>query len=122
VFNPDGKNMIPHEEEIIDYLILNGGLEAAGIDSQTGELLYAFTPKIKEIMPELYQDHISSVNTEVMGLWEKGYINIDLFQKNPVITLSEKALNKQDVDKLSAKDQWSLHEIKRLLISPKEEL
>jgi hypothetical protein len=122
VFNPDGKNMIPHEEKIIDYLILNGGLEAAGIDSQTGELLYAFTPKIKEIMPELYENHISSVNTEVMGLWEKGYINIDLFQKNPVITLSEKALNKEDIDKLSAKDQWSLHEIKRLLISPKKEL
>jgi hypothetical protein len=122
MFNPDGKNMNPHEEEIMDYLILNGGLEAAGIDSQTGELLYAFTPKIKEIMPDLYEDHISSVNTEVMGLWEKGYININFFEKDPIITLSEKALNKEEVDKLSPKDQWSLHEIKRILISPKEEL
>jgi hypothetical protein len=114
--------MNSHENEMIEKLILDGGIEAAGVDSQTGELLYAFTPKIKELMPELYEDHISSVNTEVMGLWEKGYINIDLFQKDPVITLSEKAFNKKEVEKLSAKDQWSLHEIKRLLISPKEEL
>jgi hypothetical protein len=109
------------DEELIESLILQGGIQAAGIDSQTGELLYAFTPKIKEIMPELYEDHISSVNTEVMGLWEKGYINIDLFQKDPVITLSKKALNVDEVKKLSAKDQWSLHEIKRILISPREE-
>jgi hypothetical protein len=57
-----------------------------------------------------------------MVLCEKGYINIDLFEKDPIITLSEKALNKEEINKLSAKDQWSLHEIKRLLISPKEEL
>jgi hypothetical protein len=110
------------DEELIEDLILKGGIQAAGVDSQTGELLYAFTPKIKELMPELYENHISSVNTEVMGLWEKGYINIDLFEKDPIITLSEKALNKEEINKLSAKDQWSLHEIKRLLISPKEEL
>jgi hypothetical protein len=111
-----------NDDELIEDLILKGGVQAAGIDSQTGELLYAFTPKIKELMPELYEDHISSVNTEIMGLWEKGYINIDLFQKDPIITLSEKALNKEEVDKLSKKDQWSLHEIRRILISPREEL
>ena len=110
------------DSEMINKLILDGGLEVAAMDNDTGELLYSFTPKIKEIMPELYEDHISSVNTEVMGLWEKGYINIDLFQKDPVITLSEKALNKEEIEKLSPKDQWSLHEIKRILISPKEEL
>ena len=110
------------DEELIEDLILKGGIQPAGIDSQTGELLYAFTPKIKELMPELYEDHISSVNTEVMGLWEKGYINIDFFEKDPTITLSEKALNKEEVSKLSAKDQWSLHEIRRILISPREEL
>ena len=110
------------DDELIEDLILKGGVQAAGVDSQTGELLYAFTPKIKELMPELYEDHISSVNTEVMGLWEKGYINIDLFEKDPVITLSEKALDKEEVKKLSPRDQWSLHEIKRIIISPREEL
>jgi hypothetical protein len=122
MFNQERENMDPIEEEIMEYLILNNALEVVAVDSKTGELLYSFTPKIKEIMPELYEDHISSVNTDVMGLWEKGYININLFQKDPIITLSEKALNKEEVNKLSQKDQWSLHEIKRILISPKEEL
>jgi hypothetical protein len=122
IFNQERKKMDPIEEEMMDYLILNNALEVVAVDSETGELLYSFTPKIKEIMPELYEDHISSVNTDVMGLWEKGYININLFQKDPIITLSEKALDKEEVNKLSQKDQWSLHEIKRILISPKEEL
>ena len=51
IFNPDGKNMIPEEQDSIDYLILNGGIEVVGLDSDNGEFLYAFTPKIKELMP-----------------------------------------------------------------------
>ena len=47
IFNPDGKNMIPEDQDAIDYLILNKGLEVVGVDSKTGELLYSFTPKIK---------------------------------------------------------------------------
>ena len=114
--------MESEEEKIINELILDGGLEVAAMDEDTGELLYSFTPKIKELMPDLYEEHIENVNSEVMNLWEKGFINLDLFEKDPVITLSEKAFNKQELDKLSPKDQWSLHEIKRILISPREEL
>ena len=55
IFNPDGKNMIPEEQDAIDYLLLNGGLEVVGLDSDNGEFLYAFTPKIKDLMPELYK-------------------------------------------------------------------
>jgi hypothetical protein len=33
-----------NDDELIEDLILKGGVQAAGIDSQTGELLYAFTP------------------------------------------------------------------------------
>ena len=36
--------------EMINKLILDGGLEVAAVDSDSGELLYSFTPKIKEIM------------------------------------------------------------------------
>jgi hypothetical protein len=77
--------------------------------------LYVFTPKIKEIMPELYHEHINHVNNEIMGLWEKGFVNIDLMSENPIVTLTEKALDTVEVSKLDAKDQWSIEEIKRLL-------
>jgi hypothetical protein len=115
IFNPDGKNMIPEEQDAIDYLLLNGGLEVVGLDSDNGEFLYAFTPKIKELMPELYEEHIGDVNKNVLKLWEMGYLEIDFMQQDPVITLGAKAFNLQEVSKLSKDDQWHLNEIKRLL-------
>jgi hypothetical protein len=115
IFNPDGKNMIPEEQDAIDYLLLNGGLEVVGLDSDNGEFLYAFTPKIKELMPELYEEHIGDVNKNVLKLWEMGYLEIDFMQQDPVITLGVKAFDLGEVSKLSKDDQWHLNEIKRLL-------
>jgi len=115
IFNPDGKNMIPEEQDAIDYLLLNGGLEVVGLDSDNGEFLYAFTPKIKELMPELYKEHISDVNKNVLKLWEMGYLEIDFMQEDPLITIASKSLDLQEVSKLSKDDQWHLNEIKRLL-------
>jgi hypothetical protein len=103
------------DSEMINKLILDGGLEVAAMDNDTGEMLYSFTPKIKEIMPELYQDHMHNVNSEIMNLWEKGFIDLDLFQKDPIITLTLKALNKDEVSSLSKQERWSLFEIVRLL-------
>jgi hypothetical protein len=115
IFNPDGKNMIPEEQDSIDYLLLNGGLEVVGLDSDNGEFLYAFTPKIKDLMPELYKEHISDVNKNVLKLWEMGYLEIDFMQEDPVITVGAKAFDLGEVSKLSKDDQWHLNEIKRLL-------
>ena len=58
IFNPDGKNMSSDENEMIEKLILDGALEVAGVDSEDGSLLYSFTPKIQQVMPELYNDHL----------------------------------------------------------------
>ena len=107
--------MESEEEKIINELILDGGLEVAAMDEDTGELLYSFTPKIKELMPDLYQEHIENVNSEVMNLWEKGFINLDLFEKDPIITITPKALNKEEIQGLSKQERWSLFEIIRLL-------
>ena len=101
--------------EMINKLILDGGLEVASVDNDTGELLYSFTPKMKEIMPEIYQDHMHNVNSEIMNLWEKGFINMDLLQEDPLITLTLKALNKDEVKTLSKQERWSLFEVVRLL-------
>ena len=103
------------EQDIIDKLILDNALEVVGIDKSNGEFLYSFTPKIKEVMPELYADHINSVNADIMILWEKGYLNIDLLKEEPDVTLTEKAFIKEELSKLSDQELWSLEEIKRLL-------
>jgi hypothetical protein len=115
IFNPDGKNMIPEDQDAIDYLILNKALEVAGVDSKTGELLYAFTPKVKDIMPELYHEHLNHVNSEIMRMWEKGFVNVDFFAEEPVVTLTEKAFDQAEISKLSQDNQWALEEMKRLM-------
>ena len=115
MFNPEDKNMIPKDQEILDYLILNGGLEIVGVDSSNGSFLYYFTPKIKELMPDLYTEHINTINQEMLSLWEKGYINIDFLADDPIITLSKKSLIDSEVSKLTKDEQWSVMELKRLM-------
>lgn len=103
--------------EIIDHLILEGGIEVAGIDPESGEILYAFTPKVKDIMPELYHDHLNFVNDELMVLWEKGYVDIDFLKDDPLIYISDKSYDPEEVKKLSKQERWSLQELKRVVKS-----
>ena len=103
------------EDELIKNLILEGALEVAGLDAETGEFLYAVTPKMKEVMPDMYEDHITQVNRDILNLWEKGYVNIDFLSANPMVTISEKGLDKTEVSKLTKPEIWALEEVKRLL-------
>jgi hypothetical protein len=114
IFNPDGKIMSSEEDEIIENLILEGALEVVGIDSEDGSLLYSFTPKIKEVMPELYNDHMNSVNSEILSLWERGYVDIDFLSKDPLVTLTKKSFDKSEMSKLDKRDKWAIEELKRL--------
>jgi hypothetical protein len=106
-----------NEDQTIEELILKGGLEAAGVDQETGEILYSFTPKIQKLMPDLYKEHLNEVNAGIMDLWELGLVNIDLFSNDPQITLTEKALDKNIIEALSKSQRWNLLEIIRLLNS-----
>jgi hypothetical protein len=104
-----------NEDELIKNLILQGALEVAGVDSETSELLYTITPKMQEVMPDMYEDHLTQVNKDLLNLWEKGYVNIDFLLADPVVTISEKGLNKAEISKLTKHEIWALEEVKRLL-------
>jgi len=103
------------EDELIKNLILQGALEVAGVDSENGELLYTITPKMQETMPDMYEDHLTQVNKDILNLWEKGYVNINFLDNDPMVTISEKGLDKKEVAKLSKQEIWAFEEIKRLL-------
>ena len=114
IFNPDGKTMTSDENEMIEKLILEGALEVAGVDSEDGSLLYSFTSKIEQVMPELYHDHLNRVNAEILSLWERGYVDIDFLAKEPVVTITNKSFDNAEVSKLSKREKWSIEELKRL--------
>jgi hypothetical protein len=111
-------NFNSEEGEIIEQLLLDNALEVVGIDKTNGEFLYAFTPKIKDVMPELYEDHLNYVNSEIMVLWEKGYLNLDFLADDPSVSLTDKAFIDKELKKLNSQELWSLEEIKRLLKRP----
>jgi hypothetical protein len=114
MFNPDGKSMSSDENEMIEKLILEGAMEVAGVDAENGELLYTFTPKIEQIMPELYHDHLNRTNAEILSLWERKYVDIDFLAKDPVVRVSEKSFNEIEFSKLTKREKWSIEELKRL--------
>jgi hypothetical protein len=58
---------------------------------------------------------MNSVNSDILSLWERGYVNIDFLADNPKITITKKALDKNELSKLSVDDLWSINQIRRLL-------
>lgn len=105
-----------NEDSIIDDLILQGALEVAGIDSNTGEFLYSVTPKLKDIMPDLYKEHLDSVNRDIMALWERGFIDMDFYEDNPIINITPKASDDEEVKRLPKNLISAINEIKRHLM------
>jgi hypothetical protein len=115
IFNPEGKNMIPKEQSSLDYLLLHGGIEVVEINYRPGESLYSFTPKMKDLMPAIYEEHVRDVNSQILVLWEKDFLEINMMEDDPLISISAKALDLKEVLTLSQEEQWHLKEIKRLL-------
>lgn len=103
--------------KLVDELILAGGIEFAGIDAESGEMLYSLTPKIKDLMPDLYDEHLNLINSDLMSLWQKGFVDIDFFSDDPLINISDKYYDQDEVMKLSKEERWSLRELKRAIDS-----
>jgi hypothetical protein len=103
-------------EPSIEELILSGAVEVAGIDSVTGEFLYNFTDRLKDVLPELYSERLAFINEEVMDFLDRGFLAIEDSEdvKNPLIFLTELAFDEDAISELSKEKQQSLREIKRM--------
>lgn len=104
-----------NEDDQIERMILDGSLEVSGIDQETGEFLYTFTEKLAEQYPELYNEAQTYFSKEMMFLWENNFVSMDITDSNPLVSLTEKALDKEEVSKLSPEVQAMLKEVVRVL-------
>lgn len=99
----------------IEDLISSGALEVVGVD-ESGEILYNFTDKLKDIYPELQ----SAVNTlfskQMMQLWELDIISMDITEENPLVMLTEKAFDNEFISSLDKDLLNTLNEAKRTLL------
>lgn len=97
------------DPEMINGLILSGALEAAGVN-EDGSLTYKFTEKAKDLVPELYNVFMENFYSSLMTLWEKGFINMDITQKNPTVTvLVSKFTDSNAMDSLTDEERKSLY-------------
>lgn len=97
----------------IEYLILEGAAEVSGIDLETGEAVYTFTDKLEEINPKLHGVVKEYISGSVLSLWVKGYLEIDYFDDDPMVKLTEKAFDSESIALLDQKEQSILlHTIK----------
>lgn len=104
------------EDIDIENLILSGALEVGGVDIESGEILYNFTDKLKDVMPALYREHINFINSEVMYFWERGFLEFDDITKSePMIRVTEKCFDENSMATLPKDKQRSLIDIMRVL-------
>ena len=106
-------------DEIIDRLILNGGLEPVGIDAETGETLYRPTDILGMIDPDLSKEMSIYFSQTAMRLWEKGFINMDVTLKDPSVTLAEKSFHVELINSLPKEERAIIQEIIRVLSEKK---
>jgi hypothetical protein len=99
------------DEELIEYLVSIGALEYVFTDDEGG-YIYRLTPDAKELVPDLYEDHVKDFNSSVFSLWNYGLIDI-VFDDDgePLISLNENTEYKDMRDKLYKKELDVLKEI-----------
>jgi hypothetical protein len=107
------------EDEIIDDLISKGGLEFVGIDPESGEALYRPTDILGAIDPKLSKDMASYFSKTTMALWEKGFIDMDVTNENPLVKLTEKSFDLKSVESLDKEERIIIQEIIRVLSEKK---
>ena len=105
------------EDMFFEDLILSGALEPAGIDIDTGEMLYNFTEKLQDINPALHSEFSRYFSMEINGLWENGFLDMDILENNPTVKITSKALDPEQVAKLDKDRQYTLKEIIRIILS-----
>ena len=104
--------MDPH---IVDKMILAGLVEVSGVHKDTGEFLYSFSRNLETLDPELSR-HVDEVfRLTVMKLWEKGFVDGNMEDEDPLITVTEKGFNKKDLESLEGFERVVVENLKEYL-------
>lgn len=105
------------EFDIVDNLILNGGLEFAGKDSETGEILYRPTDKLKDIDFKLGEELEAYFSDMTLLLWEKGFIDMDVTERDPLVKLGPKSFDVKAIKSLPKEQRLVIEEIVKVLFN-----
>jgi len=97
------------KQEWFEKMILEGVIEFSGMDEETGEMLYNFSPNIEETHPHLFEKVVSQIQQEIYILWEKGFLSMNITAENPLVQITNKALDEKAIaNELTRDEQRSL--------------
>lgn len=103
--------MNEHNDEEFLNLLESGAVEISGIDTKTGDMLYRFTDNLKDIDPTLYNAMTEAFYKDLLSLWEKGYLSMDITLENPIVSATQKAIDSIGVEHLSDDEKSYLEQI-----------
>jgi hypothetical protein len=96
------------DEDFLEFLILEGAVEVAGYDPESNDFMYSFTEKAQEIIPNFIEKSMELFNKDIYYLWERGFLQVDMTQSNPLVRLLPKALDSDEVKTLSQQHRITL--------------
>ena len=76
-------------KELIEMMLELGALEILGSDKKSESFTYSITPKMKELIPEFFEEHLKFINEIAFTLWNKGYVEIYFEESGPLVMLKE---------------------------------
>jgi hypothetical protein len=103
------------EDQIIEDLILVGALEVIGLDLDSGEPVYNFTERLKEFSPALHEEMNNYFHSEMMFLWENGFVEMDVMKDDPMVKLTVKAFDQTELSKLDKDKRYTIRELIRVI-------
>lgn len=114
-----GENMPYSEEEInkiIDDYVKRGWLEEVGKDMETGDPTYRITEEGKKILPDLYEESMSTYNMVCFKLWEKNMINLSFDDEGmPLVALNKNSFDEEKIMLLSEIERFILRQLLDLM-------
>jgi hypothetical protein len=102
-------------DDFFDSLILSGAVEVSSIDPATGDFLYSFTPKIREVAPEMAAAADKLFYDQMMILWTKQIISMDVTSPNPTVRITEKAFDEEVINQLSEQSRETLSFLMKMM-------
>jgi hypothetical protein len=108
------------DDELVERLILDGIVEFAGLD-KNNQMLYSFSDDIKDKAPGLYEVMIDYRMRDVRDLWALGFLSMNIDEPNPLVRITEKALDEAEIAKLDDDLALCLNDIKSAMLKRDEE-
>jgi hypothetical protein len=106
-------------DDIFNQLVLKGALKFVGNDPSTGEPLYVKTDILKQVDPKLEEDLSLYFSQTTMNLWQNGFIDMDVTLPDPVVKLTDKSLDRKELESLDKNERIVIEQIIKLLLDKK---